>query len=614
MRVRGAWIGALCGAALLAGCGGPRPQDPRATLEERRAELRDAIADDPAALDARTELARVAIALHDGVAAEAAVKAALAAGGNAEVLRPLLARAYAMQGNGRRALQTLDAGPIAPEAIGEAAWVAGDVHLDNGDLGAARDAFDRAVRELPRESALWVDVARFRDANADTLGARDAVDYAIELDPQNSGALALKANLVRTQQGLVAALSWYDKALAIDPDNAGALIDQAATFGDLGRYRDMLAALRRAAAVTPGDPRLYYLQAVLAARADDYQLARSLLQRTRGEMDDQPGFMLLSAVVELQLGGEAVAASWAERLLMAQPDNGTARRMLAAANWADGDADGAGEALAPLVARADADSWSLLLAARVAAEQGARAASAGYMARAAALTRGDAAPFAVDDDYGLVAMRADAAPLDPAKAIPAIAVDIERGRGGAAINRARALRDANRGVADAHILLGDAAMAGGQYELAIEAYRKARDLDASERTTLRLANALYRANDPAGSGAAILALRDSQPSSIAADRLAGHLAMDLEHWDQAIAHFERVRRRIGNRDVVILRELARAWAAKDRDDRALPLIAFAYRLQPLNGDIMLIYADLLERQGDRQAAEDLRDKADQIGR
>src|SRR5690606_7452023 len=259
--------------------------------------------------------------------------------------------------------------------------------------------------------------------------------------------------------------------------------------------------------------------------------------------------------------------------------------------------DGAGEALAPLVARADADSWSLLLAARVAAEQGARAASAGYMARAAALTRGDAAPFAVDDDYGLVAMCADAAPRDAAKVIPAIGADIERGRGGAAINRARALRDANRGVADAHILLGDAAMAGGQYELAIEAYRKARDLDASERTTLRLANALYRANDPAGSGAAILALRDSQPSSIAADRLAGHLAMDLEHWDQAIAHFERVRRRIGNRDVVILRELALAWAAKGDSKRALTLFARAYLLLPPYGQNMSNNVDILKYDG-----------------
>src|SRR3546814_1336535 len=77
--------------------------------------------------------------------------------------------------------------------LGEAAWVAGDVHLANGDLAAAREAYDRAVHELPLSSALWVDVARFREANADTLGARDAVDYAIELDKTNSAALAFKA-------------------------------------------------------------------------------------------------------------------------------------------------------------------------------------------------------------------------------------------------------------------------------------------------------------------------------------------------------------------------------------------------------------------------------------
>src|SRR3546814_14843885 len=86
--------------------------------------------------------------------------------------------------------------------LGEAAWVAGDVHLANGDLAAAREAYDRAVHELPLSSALWVDVARFREAYADTLGVRDAVDYAIELDKTNSAALAFKANLVRGRQGL----------------------------------------------------------------------------------------------------------------------------------------------------------------------------------------------------------------------------------------------------------------------------------------------------------------------------------------------------------------------------------------------------------------------------
>ncbi|WP_186402993.1 tetratricopeptide repeat protein [Sphingopyxis sp. P1IMeth2] len=614
MAWRGPWLAVLVAASALAGCAAPQPPGSRADLQERRAELQRAVADDPQSFEPRIRLIRILFRLGDGVAAEAAVKATIDAGGNRAVLRPLLARAYAMQGDGRRAFEELDGGPIAPEMMGEAAWVAGNVHLDNGDLASARDAYDRAVRELPRDSMLWVDVARFRNANADIKGARDAADYAIELDGTNSAALALKANLVRTEEGLRASLRWYDAALAADPDNAGALIDQAATLGDIGRYRDMLVALRHAATLIPGDPRIYYLQAVLAARADDYQLARSLLQRTRGQMDDEPGFMLLSAIVELQLGGEAVGASWAERLLAEQPDNFTARRVLAAANWADGDDDGAMAALQPIVDRGDADSWSLLLAARVAAEEGRGGVSADYQARAASLARGEAGPFAVDNDYGLVAMAADAAPLDPAKAIPAIAADMASGQYARAIARATRLRDANRGVADAHILLGDAALAGERYDLAIAAYRAARDLDAGERTTLRLANALYRSGDPAGSGAAILALRNRQPSSLAAERLAGHLAMDLRHWDQAIAHFDRVRQRIGNRDVVILRELARAWAAKGDDARALPMIALAYRLQPLNADIMRLYADLLERREKDQAAADLRDKADQIGR
>ena len=615
MTLRRAWTGApLMALLLLAACGGGGADTPRQADEQRRAALQAAIADDPGDIASRVMLARVAIRLGDGVAAEAAVKDALGAGANDEALRPLLARAYAMQGESARALAALDAGPVIPEMMGEAAWVAGDVHLANGDLGAAREAYDRAVHELPRSAALWVDVARFREANADTLGARDAVDYAIELDRSNSAALAFKANLVRGQEGLEASLGWYAEALAADPDNANALIDQAATLGDLGRYRDMLAALRHAATIVPRDPRLFYLQAVLAARADNYALARSLLQRTRGELDEQPSFMLLSAIVELELGGEAVAATWADRLLAEQPHNFTARRILAAAEWADGDAGAAREALQPLVRRPDADSWSLILASRAAAELGRSMESADYLGRAAALSPGEAVPFAVDDDYALVAMAADAAPLDPAKAIPAIAAELASGNSARAIARAARLRDANRGVADAHILLGDAALAGGRFALAVEAFRAARAIDAGERTTLRLANALYRAGDVAGSGAAILALRDRQPSSIAADRLAGHLAMDLEHWDRAIAHFERVRRRIGDRDVVTLRELARAWAAKGDDARALLLIDRAYRLQPLNAGIMEFYAVLLDKRGRKQAAADLRDKAAQIGR
>src|SRR3546814_6376563 len=62
-----------------------------------------------------------------------------------------------------------------------------------------------------------------------------------------------------------------------------ALIEDAATLGDLGRMRAMLAVTRRAIAADPADPRAYYLQAVLAARAGRFDLARVLLQKRSEE-------------------------------------------------------------------------------------------------------------------------------------------------------------------------------------------------------------------------------------------------------------------------------------------------------------------------------------------
>ena len=75
-----------------------------------------------------------------------------------------------------------------------------------------------------------------------------------------------------------------------------------------------------------------------------------------------------------------------------------------------------------------------------------------------------------------------------------------------------------------------------------------------------------------------------------------------------------MRERIGNRDVVVLRELAKAYAARGDRARATGLIALAYRLQPLNGEIMRLYADLLAEGGNAQGAADLREKMEQVGR
>lgn len=600
------------GALLLGSCSREPEIGARAEAQAQAAALVAAIADSPQDAALQVQLAEVQISLGNGLAAEAALRRAVELGADDSRLRPAAARAVMMQGENARALALLEGGDVHPDAQGEGGHVSGLLHLAMGNIDAARNGFDAAIRAKPRDSMLWVDVARFRLANADAAGARDAADFAIELDGQNAAALAIKANLVRTQEGLAAALTWYERALAIDPDNVAALLDHAATLGDLGQYHAMLAQLRHAAKLAPKNPSPYYLQAVLAARAGNYLLARSLLQRTRGAFEEEPGFLLISAIVELELDGAAVAADHAERLLLQQPNNLTARRLLGAANWAAGDVDGAAEALAPIVARADADSWSLNLAARVAAEKDDPASAAMLLKRGASLARGDATAFAENDTLGLTAGGANAQPLNPALVIPAIRADMGRGDFAVAMARAQRLVEANRGVADAQILYGDTALAARKWPLAIRAFRDARALDAGARTALRLANAQHLAGDPAGAAATILALQAAEGDSVVADRLSGHLAMDLRQWHNGRNWFNRVRQRTGNRDVIVLREMARAYAATDDSASADALAMLAVRLQPLNRGLLLLWAEQREALGKKQDAADLRDRANQL--
>ncbi len=604
----------LAACALLGGCGRGDAGAPRAALEAQRNALAERAAAAPADAAVAADYAALLIRLGDGVAAEAAVRRAADAGGDSARLRPDLARAILAQGEAARALTELNAGPVHPDRAGDAGHVAGAAHLALGNLAAARTGFDVAARTRGNDSGLWVDIARFRRANADLAGAIDAVDYAAELDANNAAAAAVKAALVRTQAGLTAALPWHERALELAPDDAEILLDYAATLGDLGRYRAMLAAVRAAAKLAPRDPRIYFHQAVVAARAGNFTLARSLLQQTRGQMDGTPAFLLVSGIVELRLDGAVVAARKFEQVLKLQPDNFPVRRLAAAAAWADADYAGAAAMLAPIVARADADSWALELAARAAAASGGDAAAAApaLFARANRLNRGDAAPFAASDAYGLLAKAADRAPLDPAAVVPAMRAEIGRGDSARAAARARALLAPNRGVVEAQLLYGDAAFAGGDRRAATEAYRAATRLAMGETTALRLANVQQVDGDAAGAFATITALRAAQPRNLAAMRLAGHMAAATGRPAAALTLFEGVRRRIGDRDALVLAELA-ALAGPGRRGRGAPdALAFArraYHLRPLNPDLTRAYARAAAAAGRSDIARDLDEKA-----
>lgn len=548
-----------------------------------RIEFLNAIKAEPDHKGLRLAQARTYLLLGDGGSAEAELKRANALGVPETETGHLMAHALLLQ---RRAGDAVaEAGKAGPAHYAYANRMLGRAFQLTGRMEEAAEAFDRSLAAAPDDDALWTDIADFRRAAGETAGAIEAADRAVALGPRNVEALRLRGELTRSQYGLAAAMPWFDRALEIDPANVAVLIERAATLGDLGRTRDMLADTRRILSVSANNPSAYYLQAMLAARGRDYALARSLYRRTGGLFDSRPAAMLLSGTIELGSGNAALALSPLKRLLKAQPGNLKARRLLGSAQWQSGDARAAIVTLRPLADRDDADAYTLSVIGKAFARLGDEAAAARYLGRAATPRPSVTAPL--DDPLGdgeLAALRRDAAAW-PDAALPQVVLIralLGRGLGPEALQRARQLQARAPGAPDAHVLVGDALAIQGDYRGAVGAYRRAANLAFSEPVALRLVEALRNSGDELGATRVLALFLQQNPQNVSAQTMAANAHLQAKNWPEAIALYEAVRKRLGNNDATLLNNLAWAYAETGDYDRAIPLARRAVALEPRN--------------------------------
>ncbi|MBX9814689.1 MAG: tetratricopeptide repeat protein [Sphingomonas sp.] len=541
---------------------------------------------------AQAVLARAYVALGEGAAAEAALDRAKAAGFDPAKLHPLRAEALLLQGAPDRALKEA---AKAPPAYGVYALrVAARALAAKGALPQAQALLAQALEATGGKDARgWVDLGRVRLQTGDVGGAIAAAARALALAPRDPDALALRADLVRGQYGLIAALPWYEAALKVDPWRHDILIAYAATLGDAGRYQAMLAASRRALEARPGSPQALYLQAVLAARAGNNELARALLQKTDGGLDGQPGPLLLAGILDFSEGATQQAIEKWRAVLAMAPMNLPARRLLGAALLDGGDTQAALATLRPLALRGDADSYSLTLVARAFEAQGERDWAATYLDRASLPLSAPALQFGTDDDLATLRAAAARAPENPVVQVEALRGELFKGDKAAALAKAQALAVRYPGVPQAHLLVGDVLMTLGRAPAAAAAYARAADLRFDEAVMLRSVEALVamRANDKAAGVAALFLVQ--HPGNLAARRLIAHWQLAAEDWDAAIDSLEGLRDELGNRDAALLADLALAYAGDGQDDVAELYAAAAYRLQPMNPAVVDAYGWVL---------------------
>jgi tetratricopeptide (TPR) repeat protein len=543
-----------------------------------RVELMNVLQADPNNRAARIMQARVQLALGDGVAAESEIARARQLGVPVADTHHLRAHARLLQNDPRGALAEAEAAP--PEHAAYGARIRGRAYMALGDGAGALAEFNRALALAPNDSWVWTDVARFRRSNGDVAGALRAADRAVAAGPRNVEALVLRGELTRGQYGLAAALPWFDRALEVDPGNIGALLERAITYGEMGRATDMLADARQVHGLTGGHPTAYYIQAVLAARARNFELARSLYNRTRGAFDATPAGMLLESAIDLETGNVEQAAGRLSGLVAQQPTNRKVRRLLAAALWRMGDMRRLVATLRPIVDLPDADSYSLSLMGRALARQGDMAGASIYFARAArpqpgALTALD--PL-TEGEFAAARRAADERPDDGPAQVRLISALLARGLGPEALDRARRLQQAAPGAPEAHLLVGDALGIGGDFAGAAENYRRAANLAFTEAAALRLIEALGRSGQPAAADQVLELFLRQNPRNVPAQIIHAARLMERSDWPGAVRVYESLRSRLGDNDATILNNLAWAYAQTGDYRAALPLARRAWAL------------------------------------
>ncbi len=557
-----------------------------------RVDLTAALQTQPRNPGLHRDLALAQLALGRAEEAERNLSRAAELGLPRAALTVHFARARLLRRDPQAALALIDA---IPHQTPPALILRGDaLRMTDDPLGA--DAAYRRAIEAGGGEAAWVALGRLRLAEEDMLGADAAADAARRSPGSGVAARLFKADVVTARGGPVSGLPWYRAALAQAPEDVPTLVSYAAALGEAGRGEAAVDTLRRAADLDPGNPRIAYLRAVLAIRGGEPALARALLARAGiGAAGEQ----LLRSATALTLRDDLTARNEALALMRAAPGHRDACRLLALAVARSGASGDAIALLDPLTTRRDADSWSLLLLARMAEAYGQPLAAIEPRARAASGTRGDADVLRPDDaPQGGVGLE-----------VAAIRAALRDGDAGRAAARASELSRRNPGVAEAAILVGDVARQTGDFAGAVAAYTRAAELRFDRAAAMRLVEAQLASGRRDAARTTLAEYLARWPEDASATKLAGNFAAEDGDWGAAAGAYSAAIARLGTNDALLDARYARALTEIGRVEDALPFAERAYRLMPMSAATSSIYGRVLALGGARP-----RDAADLLGK
>lgn len=350
-------------------------------------QLKNALQIDKRMLPVQLLLGKALMRNGDVVAAEIALKEALNLGVNRAELVALLTQSFLAQGKHKLIfddpLFSLNGLPASVRQ--DLLLLKATASLDLGDSRAAMQSIDDARAIDPSIPATWLAEVPVRIRSRQFSAATLAVERALSLAPKSAEGWYQKGSIAHASGDLAVAISAYDHALTLDASHGEALIARAGLLLDLGRLDESsrdVATLRK---IAPNEPRAAYLQALLADRNNQPQVAQKALRDLVSLIDPvpidfvryRPQLLMLNGLAHYGLNEPEKAKQYLEAFQSVQ-GNTPASKLLAQLYLAEGNVDRAIDVLETYLKANGQDGQAMTLL-------GSALMSKGHNARAASL-------------------------------------------------------------------------------------------------------------------------------------------------------------------------------------------------------------------------------------
>lgn len=315
-------------------------------------QLKNALQENPSAVDARLMLGKIYLQLRDGASAEKELKHAKKLNKPREHWELELGQAYLLQ---RKFHQIIDEIQETPDTLAETrakiSLLRGEAFFGLRNLPEARTAFANAKELQPDFQKAIVADALVDIALNKPDEAISTLTSLLEKHPENTDALVTRGELRRQAKKTELAMKDFEQTLLLNEHNIRALQGRATinlAKGESGQVKKDLDTLGQ---LIPGSPFLLYVGGLVAFQQHDFDLAEELLQQLLMKSPGNARSQLVLGAVYVEKGNFQLADDYLSQVLESAPGNLPALKLLAGVRYKRNKIDELIKLLEPAVSR-----------------------------------------------------------------------------------------------------------------------------------------------------------------------------------------------------------------------------------------------------------------------